>query len=255
MFASSSLASTCSRRLYHEDHLFFVEGNLERYSKFVAHEEVGDGDGTAMATSEVLEENLNRLECSHKGCGLVFHSIVAYSSHYRSHYAQCITCDQMFPNVRVMDIHILESHSSYFEVQSAKVPSFVCLVDGCIEVFWNQTLRDEHLRHVHDIASSAFSGLSSKATGSALLKEKIKSKKKKGAVNLPLRICRFISGPSGCRNGDECAFLHEVRPSPLVDMQDEMPPGISVDSLIHGFQQIAVAGGAKERRRKVRVQL
>lgn len=155
MSSSPSSSSSCApgtRRAYHENDDFFIEGNIQRFSKFVAKDE-----GTAAVEDMTmhLEDSdllgLNCLECSHKGCGLSFRSIVEYSNHYKSHAAQCITCDMIFPNMRLMDIHILEHHSSYFAAQSEKTPSFVCMIDGCVAMFWNAGMRDEHMKIVHNM--------------------------------------------------------------------------------------------------------
>lgn len=141
--SNSNIFCFVSRRPYDENDDFFVEGNIERYSKLKLIAQVQGEEEDAV---EPLDWGLNSIECTHQGCGALFSSIVAYTAHYKSHACQCSTCSNTYPNLRLLDIHQEETHSSYFSAQSRRNPCYVCLVEGCSDVFWTAELRDWHLQ-------------------------------------------------------------------------------------------------------------
>ena len=71
------------------------------------------------------------IRCPVKGCQLIFHSYIDLEIHIPTHTNQCQLCSRIYPNERILNIHLEEVHSSYFAIASLKKPSYICLVDGC----------------------------------------------------------------------------------------------------------------------------
>lgn len=53
----------------------------------------------------------------------VFNSLMGYEEHYNtSHRYVCGTCHKRLPSPHLLDLHISETHDSYFEALAEKKP-------------------------------------------------------------------------------------------------------------------------------------
>ncbi|KAG7389306.1 hypothetical protein PHYPSEUDO_010641 [Phytophthora pseudosyringae] len=90
------------------------------------------------------------ITCRLANCNVSFQSVVAYEEHYEMvHRNICRECSRSFLGLRLLDIHISETHDAFFKILSKKKPMFVCLVDGCPETFQHDDKRSRHLIRVH----------------------------------------------------------------------------------------------------------
>ena len=100
-------------------------------SKFIAYSK-NDDDKDIINTNTNNDSNANiSIRCPVKGCQLIFHAYIDLEMHIPTHTNQCQICSKIFPNQRILDMHLEEVHSPYFAVASLKKASYVCLVDGC----------------------------------------------------------------------------------------------------------------------------
>lgn len=63
---------------------------------------------------------------------------------------QCSVCHTGLPNAHLMDLHMCESHDSFFQAQAQRgMPVYECLVEFCGEKFSSVDARRKHLEHTH----------------------------------------------------------------------------------------------------------
>mmetsp|Transcript_24554 Transcript_24554/g.36026 ORF Transcript_24554/g.36026 Transcript_24554/m.36026 type:complete len:383 (+) Transcript_24554:35-1183(+) len=96
------------------------------------------------------EENVV-YRCSMPGCEATFDTLSACDKHYQeSHVFECSECKAVFPNNHLLDLHLQETHDSYFAtaLERSKA-SYQCLVSSCHEVFRTDNERCMHLRSKH----------------------------------------------------------------------------------------------------------
>ncbi|XP_038066112.1 zinc finger protein 511-like isoform X2 [Patiria miniata] len=122
---------------------FFEDGNLETS---LAHKQMPVED----LDSEELLTRHEDFKCHVIGCGQSFTTVQSYEIHYNgAHRNICRDCRRSYPSNHLLDIHILESHDSLFEVMAQRQPMYQCLVESCQEKFNNSQNRREHLIKQH----------------------------------------------------------------------------------------------------------
>jgi len=115
--------------------------------------------------------------CNVPGCGAEFETIFSYESHYNlSHRFTCNECKKNLPNSHLLDLHISESHDSYFAVLSEKRPmvqikeklfsftkfnqfyffptQFSCYLEECDVKSINASVRRDHCITLHKFPSN-----------------------------------------------------------------------------------------------------
>ncbi|KAL5277414.1 ZNF511 family protein [Megaselia abdita] len=92
----------------------------------------------------------NAISCNVPSCKQDFPTVSAYQSHYNSqHRYFCNECKKNLPTPHLLDLHISETHDSFFAVQSERKPMFQCYLEECKEVFWNSVERKDHCISCH----------------------------------------------------------------------------------------------------------
>ena len=132
--SSSSLLEIERIRLKYED-----DNDIDVIrDKFIAYSNNDDRDITKTNTNtnnndknSITNITTITIRCPVKGCQLIFHSYIDLEIHIPTHTNQCQLCSRIYPNERILNIHLEEVHSSYFAIASLKKPSYICLVDGC----------------------------------------------------------------------------------------------------------------------------
>ncbi|EGZ24258.1 hypothetical protein PHYSODRAFT_349884 [Phytophthora sojae] len=95
------------------------------------------------------------ITCRLANCDVSFQSVAAYEEHYDMlHRNICRECSRSFLSLRLLDIHISETHDAFFKILSKKKPLYVCLVDGCPKTFQHDDKRTRHLIQVHQYPES-----------------------------------------------------------------------------------------------------
>lgn len=99
--------------------------------------------------SSILETK--KYPCSAYGCHQVFESLEECDSHYfNMHTRQCRECGAVLPNDHLLDLHISESHDSYFaSALERKRAKYSCLIATCSSSFECERARNQHLKDIH----------------------------------------------------------------------------------------------------------
>jgi len=181
------------------------------------------------------------LRCPVNGCQVSFSSYNDLDIHISSHTNQCYECSRIYPSKRLLDIHLDEAHSSYFNALSLRKPSYVCLVDGCHVVSLSDQHRYDHLVNdhmfpkdiifyhptrkytkkkvrnnnnhndttttevemIHDNSSSTDNNNNVKDNNND------SSKSSSMIITKKPKQCRFYFTVRGCRAGDSCIYAHD----------------------------------------------
>ncbi|XP_053617209.1 protein lethal(2)k10201 [Plodia interpunctella] len=90
--------------------------------------------------------------CNIPGCGFSSESLLTFESHYNScHRYTCSQCKKVMPSPHLLDLHIQESHDSFFAVMAEKKPSYCCYIEDCKEKFMNAETRLTHCVEIHKL--------------------------------------------------------------------------------------------------------
>ncbi|KAH7437396.1 hypothetical protein KP509_05G069200 [Ceratopteris richardii] len=144
-----------TRRKHLPDSIFFASGNLER--ELLAKQVVLEiTDEEKLRISCLEEEKQWRMQCPVVGCKAKLNGLQELETHFFTrHTAVCSVCSRVFPTTRLLDLHICESHDSFFQAKVARGhPMFKCLVDGCEAKFLNDASRHQHLVDKHKFPRS-----------------------------------------------------------------------------------------------------
>ncbi|XP_065083824.1 protein lethal(2)k10201 [Ochlerotatus camptorhynchus] len=111
-----------------KDDTFFVEGNfyLRKFVKLGVLSDITKGDDPQLEETNIV--------CNVPDCQYTCGTVQDYESHYNSmHRYSCGECKKTLPNAHLLDLHLSESHDSYFaaQVQSGKRPMFSCFLEEC----------------------------------------------------------------------------------------------------------------------------
>jgi len=62
-----------------------------------------------------------QLFCPIAGCGIKLKGVGELESHYLSrHSATCSVCTRVFPTIRLLNLHVSETHDSFFQAKVAR---------------------------------------------------------------------------------------------------------------------------------------
>ncbi|XP_065345580.1 protein lethal(2)k10201 [Cloeon dipterum] len=99
---------------------------------------------------DVIEENVQVFICEVHGCSKKLSSSLELNQHYNVfHRYECTVCRKHLASAHLLDIHICESHDTFFELQASKKPMYSCFVAECSEKSWNAKERLAHCVDVH----------------------------------------------------------------------------------------------------------
>lgn len=88
--------------------------------------------------------------CHIPGCTFTAESLLDFENHYNtSHRYSCSQCKKILPSPHLLDLHIQESHDSFFAVLATRKPSYCCYIEECKEKFTNAEERLDHCVNVH----------------------------------------------------------------------------------------------------------
>lgn len=86
---------------------------------------------------------------------MIFTAVVDFETHYNSlHRFNCGQCKRNLPSAHLLDLHLEETHDSYFALLCKKKPSFRCFLEECSERFMTAAERQEHSIKQHKLPHS-----------------------------------------------------------------------------------------------------
>ncbi|KAK0163467.1 hypothetical protein PV327_007142 [Microctonus hyperodae] len=88
--------------------------------------------------------------CNATGCQAAFDNLLNFEVHYNTtHRYTCGECKKIKSSAKLLEIHIQETHDSFFKILSKKQPMYQCYVSNCDIKFINAEMRKEHCISVH----------------------------------------------------------------------------------------------------------
>ncbi|KAL0867528.1 hypothetical protein ABMA27_008306 [Loxostege sticticalis] len=101
---------------------------------------------------ENLCHDIVETACTVPGCKFTAESLLDYENHYNaSHRYACSQCKKMMPSPHLLDLHIQESHDSFFAVMAERKPSYCCYIEECKEKFKTTDERLDHCVKIHKL--------------------------------------------------------------------------------------------------------
>lgn len=134
---------------------FFAPGNAER--ELLAKQATLELTEDENAQISVLQyEEFGDLPCPIIGCGARLSAMNDFEDHYLArHTSTCSICSKVFPTTRLLNLHVAESHDSFFQAKVARgYPMYECLVEGCGTKFNTDRARHRHLVDKHKFPMS-----------------------------------------------------------------------------------------------------
>ncbi|XP_015174075.1 PREDICTED: zinc finger protein 511 [Polistes dominula] len=99
---------------------------------------------------DLCHDIIKEFPCPNSQCAEVFKTLLDFEMHYNScHRYICMECKKIKPNSRLLEIHIQETHDTFFKLLSEKQPMYQCYVSQCNMKFNNPNERREHCINVH----------------------------------------------------------------------------------------------------------
>lgn len=120
----------------------------------VEGDKVAGIDNPTVIALEDIEEFLHvdyaQFSCQVPGCSQTFRQLHESEIHYAAvHRHSCSVCRRSLPSPHLLEIHIQESHDSFFSVMSERKPSYQCFLPTCPHLSWNSSERHDHVIKVH----------------------------------------------------------------------------------------------------------
>lgn len=101
---------------------------------------------------ESLCHEVIKSTCHVPGCTFAAESLLEYENHYNScHRYACSECKKNLPSPHLLDLHIQETHDSFFAVLAERKPSYCCYIEECREKFNNSEERLQHCIKDHKL--------------------------------------------------------------------------------------------------------
>lgn len=81
-------------------------------------------------------------------------SCLENEAHYNAkHRHTCKECRRNLPSAHLLDLHIIETHDTYFQLLSTRKASYECFVESCKDKFWSSKDRRQHCVQIHSFPS------------------------------------------------------------------------------------------------------
>ena len=99
---------------------------------------------------EYLHTDYEAFSCQAPGCTKTFSQLIESELHYNAvHRHSCSVCRKSLPSPHLLELHIQETHDSFFAVMSERKASYQCFLPTCAHVTWNPEERHEHVVSEH----------------------------------------------------------------------------------------------------------
>jgi len=99
---------------------------------------------------ELLHVDYAQFSCQVPGCAQTFSQLHQSEVHYAAvHRHSCSVCRRSLPSPHLLEVHIQESHDSFFAVMAERKPSYQCFLPTCPHLSWDATERHDHVIKIH----------------------------------------------------------------------------------------------------------
>jgi len=103
-----------------------VDDPLHVKGNELCHSVLGKKSVVIFDNEDFLHCSLKRFDCSVPGCLASFETLHEFEGHYNSnHKYVCGTCRKRLPSPHLLDLHVSETHDSYFAALAEKKPMVI----------------------------------------------------------------------------------------------------------------------------------
>lgn len=205
-----------------------IDDKLFEKDKFSSEVGIFDVDDEALCHEIVYST------CSVPGCQFTAESILEFENHYNSsHRYTCSQCKKCLLSPHLLDLHLQETHDSFFAVMAERKPSYSCYIEECKEKFMNASQRAEHCVKEHKLPKhfkyahrfrSAKAETGPKNTGKMDIDENLDNQKKTDKINLSngkQKTFRYYTAKKFIkdRKYNSCMDMEEI----IGDLRDSLP--------------------------------
>ncbi|EFX70982.1 hypothetical protein DAPPUDRAFT_309247 [Daphnia pulex] len=128
----------------------FIDDNFYEPGNKLCQNVLGKKSVVIFDNEDFLHPNIKKFTCHVPGCVKVFDTLVSFEDHYNTnHRFVCDTCHKRLPSPHLLDLHISETHDSYFAALAERKPMFQCFVESCNLRFSAKNERRSHCIEVH----------------------------------------------------------------------------------------------------------
>ncbi|KAJ9593327.1 hypothetical protein L9F63_015147, partial [Diploptera punctata] len=113
----------------HTSDIFFAEGNIlvtatRRQGVVVVDDE------------DLCHQLVKKFQCHVCGSSQQFDTLMQFEQHYNSsHRYSCSECKKQFNSPHLLDLHVSETHDSFFKALATRKPMYQCFLQECGSVF------------------------------------------------------------------------------------------------------------------------
>lgn len=98
----------------------------------------------------LCHEVMKTFQCDVPNCKMEFDSLLSYELHYNSyHRYTCSECKKHLLSPHLLDLHVSETHDSFFMALAERKPMYRCFVENCLILSSNAKERRSHCIEVH----------------------------------------------------------------------------------------------------------
>jgi len=103
---------------------------------------------------EFLHKDFQEFHCQAPGCSKTFNQLHECELHYNSVHRHCCSiCRKSLPSPHLLELHLQESHDSFFAVMAERKASYQCFLPTCQQVTWTPEERHKHAIEDHKFPS------------------------------------------------------------------------------------------------------
>ena len=100
---------------------------------------------------EFLHVDYGEFSCAVPGCKESFSQLHESETHYNAvHRHSCSVCRKSLPSPHLLELHLQETHDSFFSVLSERKASFQCFLPTCPSLYWSCEERHQHAVTSHN---------------------------------------------------------------------------------------------------------
>ncbi|KAK9504444.1 hypothetical protein O3M35_010772 [Rhynocoris fuscipes] len=89
-------------------------------------------------------------KCEIPNCNQEFDTLLKYELHYNScHRYSCSMCKKHLPSPHLLDLHLSETHDSFFKAAAERKPMYKCFIENCTVLSKNPEERRSHCIEIH----------------------------------------------------------------------------------------------------------
>ena len=94
---------------------------------------------------EFLHVDYGEFSCQVPGCRESFTQLHESETHYNAvHRHSCSVCRKSLPSPHLLELHLQETHDSFFSVMSERKASYQCFLPTCPSLSWTPEERHQH---------------------------------------------------------------------------------------------------------------